>query len=454
MKGIFDEALEARELKLPSERDRAIFSAARTSGRTQQELAKEHGLTQGRISQIIRSVALWRAYTESVGEDGLQPAQARLLERSLDRERIEVVYNHSIRSFLKSCNPTVFRRGFNAKGEEWSEETVRDEGGNIQCLKLAAKMIDQRWKLEDRTPPPTVERMAHATRTELAKALWRMRLDSQLLGIMPKAADAEKVVDDALDALLGDAKRMKEALAKQAKKDLEDRVGRFHEAEEANNVNIISGLERRGWIDPETGLGHLIVAPRCCSDEDFEVIAREYVRQEAEKKAGNSNAAVPGEGPADEKSRARSKRSSGDDDAPASDALPCEQATDETRISTDGGIAKSLPVGRSTAPSHEVSGELDAAARAHFQAGDVRGAAEAGASGQCIPREDPRNESDKRSGGEDDAAVEAMPVVPAAVEGDSAPPPLTSCAAPLVQPPGRATRPTMALRPGQPAARS
>src|SRR5436190_4789134 len=74
-----------RRKRTPSERDQALFDLRHAKGWTQERLAREHKLSQSRVSQILRRVAAWREAQQTAGAAELaaeQERQQRRLERA------------------------------------------------------------------------------------------------------------------------------------------------------------------------------------------------------------------------------------------------------------------------------------------------------------------------------------------------------------------------------------
>src|SRR5262245_46844027 len=88
-----------RKKRIPSPRDQAMYLARLTHGVTQEELAKEHRLSQSRVSQILRRVAKWWANLRPEPEGELAPEERQRLERWLERERQQAIYDRGIRGF-------------------------------------------------------------------------------------------------------------------------------------------------------------------------------------------------------------------------------------------------------------------------------------------------------------------------------------------------------------------
>jgi hypothetical protein len=189
----------------PSERDLAIFAAVRVGKRRQRQVAAEFGVSEGRISQIVRKVGNWQG--EDVGaRDGRRPDDEERLARSLDRAQADQIYEQAMAMFARSCNPIRrTRSGKNGRGE-WSEETIAYGPGDIQCLKVAARIIEQHQK--------HVARQTSRSRTvrggsvpvaaqDVIEHLVAMRSAAESAGRCPKSADCRRVVEAAVTELLG-----------------------------------------------------------------------------------------------------------------------------------------------------------------------------------------------------------------------------------------------------------
>ena len=96
-----------RQKRPPSARDQAIFLAYRTQGRSQAKLAEENGLSQRRISQIVRRTQHWLDHgiptlhtTPPSGYSLALPSSDRLdrqrLERRLARERDQAIFDRAL----------------------------------------------------------------------------------------------------------------------------------------------------------------------------------------------------------------------------------------------------------------------------------------------------------------------------------------------------------------------
>ena len=95
-----------RKKRAPSARDQAILVAYRTQGRTQASLAKEYGLSQRRICEIIHRVERWLADLIPSEANQLDDEQRQRLDRRLERERDQAIYDRAA-----SKEPWRFRHG-------------------------------------------------------------------------------------------------------------------------------------------------------------------------------------------------------------------------------------------------------------------------------------------------------------------------------------------------------
>src|SRR6185503_11276007 len=80
-----------RKRRQPSERDQALFNLRQAKGWTQERIAKEHRLSQSRVSQILRRVAAWREAQQPASGAELAGEEERH-ERRLERARHQEMY--------------------------------------------------------------------------------------------------------------------------------------------------------------------------------------------------------------------------------------------------------------------------------------------------------------------------------------------------------------------------
>ena len=87
----------------PCERDLEIYAAVRVDGRRQVDVAAEFGISQGRVSQIVRSVNHWRVGMGVEAE--LERRDRKSVDRWLEQLRIEKLYEETMELYRRSCQP-------------------------------------------------------------------------------------------------------------------------------------------------------------------------------------------------------------------------------------------------------------------------------------------------------------------------------------------------------------
>jgi hypothetical protein len=199
-----------RKRRAPSVRDREIYADHKVHGRQQKELAKEHELSKGRVSQIVKRVAAWRS--DLSPDDGeLEHDQQHRLERQLARERLEELYGQSLRILRDAEKPATTRRKgkrTTPQGEKlgWWDRTEREQPGvRLQALKTALRAAEDLSELADREPPPAppTREKPGVTWQQLDWELERRMAKAKYLGSEPPAHVPERVVDNLLRALAG-----------------------------------------------------------------------------------------------------------------------------------------------------------------------------------------------------------------------------------------------------------
>jgi hypothetical protein len=195
------QAAESLPSAPPSERDLEIFAAVKVDCRRQVDVAAEFGISQSRVSQICRDVKLWRAGM-GIGAE-LEGRDQKVVEAWLDAQRLENLYEHTLELFRRSCQPKRReRKGANQHGE-WHAETIDHPPGNLQCLRLASRLIELRWKMEEKCPQPSQQALARADESTLLMRLISMRHWAEVLGEVHRGEEPGKLVMRLLDELLG-----------------------------------------------------------------------------------------------------------------------------------------------------------------------------------------------------------------------------------------------------------
>ena len=185
----------------PSERDMQIFAAVRVDCRRQVDVAAEFGICQSRVSQIITHVMQWRMGGGLAAE--LATRDRRSVECWLDQQRLEWLYEHTLELFRQSCQPKRRERAGTNQHGDWHETTTDHQTGNMQCLRLAARIIELRWKLDERTPAPLPHALMHADFEIIRSRLGSMVHHAQARGELPRDENPYDIVKRKLDELLG-----------------------------------------------------------------------------------------------------------------------------------------------------------------------------------------------------------------------------------------------------------
>jgi hypothetical protein len=195
------EAAESLPTAPPTERDLEIFAAVHVDCRRQVDVAAEFGISQSRVSQIVRDVVEWRAGMGLSGE--LEGRERKKVEAWLDAQRLEWLYEHTLDNYRRSCQPQRReRKGANQHGE-WHDETIDHPPGNLQCLRLAARLLELRWKMEEKCPQPSPHALAHCDETTFINRLISMRHWAEVRGEVPRGEEPGRLVKRLLNELLG-----------------------------------------------------------------------------------------------------------------------------------------------------------------------------------------------------------------------------------------------------------
>ena len=134
----------------PTERDYDLYRRHSVEFVSQSELAKEHGISQQRVSQVLRNVERWVA---SHPED----EEAQQVRHSAG-DRWEAVIALSMRAFRKSqhdqevTKQRTLVRGGTAEGTEPDvtstiEKTVRSQCGDVRYLHAAMRAMEKQARL-------------------------------------------------------------------------------------------------------------------------------------------------------------------------------------------------------------------------------------------------------------------------------------------------------------------
>src|SRR5262245_17270386 len=154
---ITDPGKRPRKKRAPNARDQEIFVAYRTQGVTQARLAEDNGLSQRRISEIVSRVERWRADVNPRQENELDHEQQQRLDRYLERQRNQILWDRGIRGH-DNAKPTLkTRKKGQRDGKKFSEVTIREVAPSAQFLRIAAHANRELSRLSDKPPPKSAE---------------------------------------------------------------------------------------------------------------------------------------------------------------------------------------------------------------------------------------------------------------------------------------------------------
>lgn len=193
----------SRNSLTPSLRDQQIFTSYHVSGKTQEQLAGDYGLTQCRISQIIRRVAAWRSQADPEEEGDLSASQQQRLDRWLEHQRLETVIRLALCHFHQEQR-TINTTKTTDRGEKSFTEQIRRElPASVQWLKTALRAIEQLSCLPDQPELPDQELSQRRRESILYEELRRLRLEAEEEGFVAPAADPDRLIDRCLESLTG-----------------------------------------------------------------------------------------------------------------------------------------------------------------------------------------------------------------------------------------------------------
>jgi hypothetical protein len=142
-----------RKKRTPSSRDQAIYLAYKTTGVSQAKLALDNHLSQRRISAILQRVERWRANLIPAAAGELDHHQSQRLERWLEQQRLQAVFDRAIRGFDTQQSELKTTRNGDRDGQKYHDETTRQVPQNVQLLKVAIRAAESLGKLNDKPAP-------------------------------------------------------------------------------------------------------------------------------------------------------------------------------------------------------------------------------------------------------------------------------------------------------------
>ena len=115
---------ELADLKPPVPRDRLIFEEVLVKGRGQLEVAREHGISQPRVSKILAEVGAWlcRVLPESVAKEQWEGQVA--LGFWLAQARLEFLYHKALAAFDASGQDKVVVKQGKRGDVAWEHKTT------------------------------------------------------------------------------------------------------------------------------------------------------------------------------------------------------------------------------------------------------------------------------------------------------------------------------------------
>jgi hypothetical protein len=133
----------------PSERNFIIHRVYRSGLRSQTDLARELGLSQRRVSSIVRQVDRWlAAEAESQSDAG---SQARLLWR-LEQERLKAIIDSAMRCHDQMPQVVNTIRTRSSRAGELQEETRREIEPDAKWLTIALQATRELGRLLQNPP--------------------------------------------------------------------------------------------------------------------------------------------------------------------------------------------------------------------------------------------------------------------------------------------------------------
>jgi transcriptional regulator with XRE-family HTH domain len=209
-----DHRSRPRAKRQPSERDQAIYVARMTRGLSQAELAEQQGLSQSRISQILRRVEKWRGEVWPAEAGELDHAQRQRVERWLEHQRQQAIYDRALAAFDRGPRELVTRKSGERGETSFHETTTRELPANVQLLKVAQRSAEALANAADKPAPPRqpdASRQQAREEEQMLQTLMRKRREAERAGKVRKSVshqgdnfDFIRIVQTWLAVLLGE----------------------------------------------------------------------------------------------------------------------------------------------------------------------------------------------------------------------------------------------------------
>jgi hypothetical protein len=205
-----DHRRQPRKKRAPNARDQQILVEYRTQGRTQAAIADDNGISQRRVSEIVRRVERWRANLIPKQENQLDYEEQQRLDRCLARERSQALFDRGLRGFDQAPKTLTTKRKGQRDGKPFEEETIREVAPSPQFLRLATQASRELSRLSDQPPPPRAEVSQQQDWSqqfwEVKKFLYQLREKAEQAGKVIADSNTfsnEVMVDILIDALVG-----------------------------------------------------------------------------------------------------------------------------------------------------------------------------------------------------------------------------------------------------------
>ena len=129
--------------KTPSDRDQRIYWEVRGRFRTQRDVAKEFGMTQPRVCQIVRDVAAHFAQTMPGLDLRLSRADELALVSRECIERRQRLFARAEEEYEASKRPLVTKLTMRKDDCGWKQEIEREQRGDVRLLKIMQQENDR-----------------------------------------------------------------------------------------------------------------------------------------------------------------------------------------------------------------------------------------------------------------------------------------------------------------------
>lgn len=140
---------QPRKRRVPSERNRHVYAEVVLRQRPQPEVAKEFGITQQRVSQIVEQFQAWLAENLPQGAEAMTGEEQLRLAANTAYLQQQHAYGEAMRKHRRSCEDKHgLRIRYSAQGKElWRETVCENQNGKSGFLSAAIRACTQKWKI-------------------------------------------------------------------------------------------------------------------------------------------------------------------------------------------------------------------------------------------------------------------------------------------------------------------